>query len=178
MGGRSGSLGIWRAICVTLALGLSGCLVSEGPLISPSEAAFPLADRVSAERFSPSSDNNGWTHQAYDSAYRSGSTYVVKREGSEDETVLTFKRIAPNTFIAQTGGNEAGYMYGLVVLKGDTLYEYDLDCEDFNAAQMQRYGLFKKDTGDCGVTSVQGLAAAYLDQLQSGRRPETAYVLR
>lgn len=163
---------------VLLTLGLSGCLVSEDPLIAPEEAAFPLPDRVSAERFSPGSESNGWTHQAYDSAYRSGSTYIVKREGSEDETVLTFKRIAQNTFIVQTGSGDGGYMYGLLVLKGDTLYEYDIDCEDFNAAEMQRYGLFKKDGDDCGVTSAQGLAEAYLDRLQSGRRPDTAYVVR
>jgi hypothetical protein len=140
------------ALLAALTLGLSGCLVSEGPLIAPGEAAFPLPDRVNAERFSPNSDKNGWTHQAYDSAYRSGSTYVVKREGSDDETVLTFKRVAPNTFIAQANGSEGGYMYGLLVFQGNTLYEYDIDCEDFDDAEMPRYGLVKKDGGDCTVT--------------------------
>ena len=165
-----------RALLTVLTLGLGGCLVSESPLIGPGEAAFPLPDRVTAERFTLTDDK--WTHEAYDSAYRSGAGYVVKRENSDDETVLTFKRIAQNTFIAQTESGDGGYMYGLLVLKGDTLYEYDLDCEDFNAAEMQRYGLFKKDGDNCGVTSAQGLAGAYLDQLQRGRRPNTAYVLR
>jgi len=185
VGGRSGNLDIRRAmrrgriaLLAAVTLGLSGCLVSEGPLVASGEAAFPLPDRASAERFAPSSGNNGWSHQAYDSAYRSGSTYVVKREGSDDETVLTFKRIAQDTFIAQVNGGEGGYMYGLLVFQGKTIYEYDIDCGDFNAAEMQRYGLVKKDDSDCTVTSAQGLAAAYLAQLQKGRKASTAYVLR
>ena len=166
------------AFLAALTLGLSGCLVSEGPLVGPGEAAFPLQDRVKAERFTPNTDNSGWTHQAYDSAYRSGSAYVVTRENSDDQMELTLKRIAQNTFIAQTKGGEGGYLYGLLVFQGDTIYEYDIDCEDFNASELQRYGLVKKDESDCTVTSAQGLAAAYLAQLQKGRRASTAYVLR
>lgn len=176
MGGRLGSLGISRAICVALTLGLSGCLVSEDSLISPGEAAFPLPDRVTAERFT-FTDNN-WTHAAYDTAYRSGSGYIVKRENSDDEMVLTLKRIWQNTFIAQTAGQDGGYMYGLLVFEGSTIYEYAPDCEDFSAAELQRYGLVMKEGDDCTVTSAQGLAAAYLAQLQKGIRPGTAYVLR
>ncbi|MGH7125797.1 MAG: hypothetical protein ACREFI_15595 [Stellaceae bacterium] len=163
-------------LLAAVTLGLSGCLVSEGPLIAPGEAAFPLPDRASAERFTPSGDN-GWSHEAYDTAYRSGSAYIVKRENSDEEMPLTLKRIAQNTFIAQTGGGDGGYMYGLLVSEGNTLYEYDVDCADFDAAEMQRYGLIKKDD-DCTVTSAQGLAAAYLAELQKGRKPSTAYVLR
>lgn len=181
--GRSDNLdvrGATRArrivVLAALTLGLGGCLVSERPLVSPSEAAFPLPDRASAERFTLNADNNGWNHQAYDSAYRSGSTYVIKRENSDGEMVLTFKRIAENTFIAQDG-SDGGYMYGLLVFQGKTIYEYDVDCDEFNDAEKQRYGFITKDE-DCTVTSAQGLAAAYLAKLQAGHRPSTAYVLR
>ncbi|HLJ22183.1 MAG TPA: hypothetical protein VKU84_18390 [Stellaceae bacterium] len=184
MGARSGNLDIRRAVrrgrialLAVLALGLSGCLVSEGPLVAPGEAAFPLPDRASAERLSPNSDNTGWQHQANDSAYRSGSAYIVKRENSDDEMELTLKRIAENTFIAQTKGGEGGYLYGLLVFQGNTIYEYDVDCDDFDEGEARRYGLVKKDE-DCTVTSAQGLAAGYLAQLQKGRKPDTAYVLR
>ena len=182
MGGRSDNPGVCRAtrsirtaLLVVLALGLNGCLVSEDPLVGPGDAAFPLPDRASAERFTLT-DNN-WTHQAYDSAYRSGSGYIVKRENSDEEMVLTLKRIAQNTFIAQTGGGDGGYMYGLLVFQGNTIYEYAPDCEDFTAAEKQRFGLINKDD-DCTVTSVQGLADAYLAQLQKGIQPGTSYVLR
>jgi len=164
------------AILAALTLGLSGCLVSEAPLIAPSEAAFPLPDRAAAERLHPDG-NNGWTHEANDTAYRSGSGYVVTRENG-DEMELTLKRIAPNAFIAQTGGQEGGYLYGLLVIQGNTIYEYDVDCDDFDAADMQRYGFIKKNESDCTVTSAQGLAASYLAQLQKGRKVATAYVLR
>ena len=40
-------------LLAALALGLGGCLVSEAPLIAPGEAAFPLPDLTSAERFKP-----------------------------------------------------------------------------------------------------------------------------
>jgi len=165
------------ALLAALTLGLSGCLASEAPLVAPGEAAFPLPDRVSAERFAPSSGGSGWSHQAYDSAYRSGSAYIVTREGSDDKMELTLKRIAQDTFIAQANGSEGGYIYGLLVFQGKTIYEYDIDCDDFDASEIQRYGFVKKDS-DCTVTSAQGLAAAYSAQLQKGRKPATSYVLR
>jgi hypothetical protein len=163
------------ALLAALALGLSGCLVSQFPIIAPGEAAFPLADRVSAERFKPG-DNNNWEHDTNESAYRAGAGYVVTHENGE-EMELTLKRIAQNTFIAQTKGKEGGYLYGLLVSEGNTIYEYAIDCDDFSPEEQQRYGLVKQDD-DCSVTSVQGLAAGYLAQLQKSGKPSGAYVLR
>ncbi len=169
------SRGTCSALLAALAFALSGCLVSEGPLIGPGEAAFPLPDRASAERFTYGDDKR-WAHQAYDSAYRSGSGYVVTREDG-DEMEMTLKRIAQDTFIAQTKNPDGGYMYGLLVFQGNTIYEYAPDCEDFTAAEKQRFGLIQKDD-DCTVTSVRGLADAYITQLQKGIRSGTSYVLR
>jgi hypothetical protein len=163
------------ALLAALALGLSGCLVSQFPIIAPGEAAFPLADRVSAERFKPG-ENNSWEHDANESAYRAGAGYVVTHENG-DEMELTLKRIAQNTFIAQTKEKEGDYLYGLLVFEGNTIYEYAIDCDDFSLAEQQQYGLVKKDD-DCSVTSAQGLAAGYLAQLQKGSKPSGAYVLR
>jgi hypothetical protein len=163
------------ALLAVLALGLSGCLVSEGPLIAPGDAAFPLPDRASAERFT-FGDDKKWAHQANDTAYRAGSGYVVTREDG-DEMEMTLKHIAQNTFIAQVKNGDGGYMYGLLVFQGNTIYEYAPDCEDFTEVEKQRFGLVKKDD-DCTVTSVQGLADAYLAQLQKGIHAGTSYVLR
>ena len=163
------------ALLTALAFALGGCLVSEAPLVGPGEAAFPLPDRVSAERFTLT--DNKWTHQAYDSAYRAGSGYIVKREHGDEDMTLTLKRIAQNTFIAQTNSGEGGYIYGLLVFEGNTIYEYAPDCDDFTAAEKQRFGLIQKDD-DCTVTSAQGLADAYITQLQKGIRAGTSYVLR
>ncbi len=165
-----------RVAILALALGLSGCLVSEEPLVAPGEAAFPLPDRASAERFHPDG-NNGWAHEANDTAYRAGAAYIVTRENG-DEMEMTLKRIAQDTFIAQAKGSDGGYLYGFLVFKGSTIYEYAPDCEDFDAGEMQRYGIVKKSDGDdCTVSSAQGLAAAYLDYLRKGKGASTAYVL-
>lgn len=181
MGGCSGVYRALRgqsiALLAVLAVGLSGCLVSEDPIITSGEAAFPLPDRVSAERLKPG-ENGGWQHDADETAYRSGTGYVVTHEGG-DEMELTLKRIAQNTFIAQTKSGDGGFMYGLLVFQGNTIYEYGIDCDDFSPSELQRYGLLKKDDGDdCTVTSAQGLAAGYLAQLQKGKNPNGAYVLR
>lgn len=163
-------------LLAALALGLGGCLVSEAPLIAPGEAAFPLPDRTSAERFKPKGDSD-WEHDANESAYRAGSSYVVTHEDG-DEMELTLKRIAPDTFIAQTKSKDSGYLYGLLVFKGNEIYEYAVDCTDFEPAELQRYGIVKNDSDDCTVTSAQGLADGYLAYLQKGKRPNGAYVLR
>ena len=164
------------ALMAALALGLSGCLVSEGPLIAPGDAAFPLPDRVSAERFKPG-ESGGWEHDTNESAYRAGASYIVTHEdGAELE--LTLERIAPNTFIAQTKGDDGGYLYGLIVFQGNTIYEYAIDCDAFDTSEMQRYGLVKKDDSDCTVTSSEGLSASYLAQLQKGQKPSGSHMLR
>jgi hypothetical protein len=68
-------------------------------------------------------------------------------------------------------------MYGLLVFQGKTIYEYDVDCDDFDAAEKQRYGLIDDGT-DCTVTSAQGLAAGYLAYLRTGKKPAAAYLMR
>ena len=185
MGGRSSKLDIRSArrrsrlmLMAALTLGLSGCLVSEDPLISPSEAAFPLPDRMSAERFSPKGQTE-WEHDAYESAYRSGSGYIVVHEDKTESSEITLKRIAQNTFLAQLLAEDGNYTYALLVIDGNTIYRYAPDCDDFTAADMQRFGIEKNPSGDdCTVTSAQGLAAAYLAYLRSGIRAGAAYVLR
>jgi hypothetical protein len=164
------------AVLAALTLGLSGCLVSERPLIAAGDAAFPLPDRVSAERFKPG--DNGWEHDTNETAYRAGASYVVTHEDGE-EMELTLERIAQNTFIAQTKASDGGYMYGLLVFDGGRIFEYNVDCSDFDAAESQRYGIVKKgDSDDCTVTSTRGLAAAYIAYLQQNKKPSGLYVLR
>lgn len=180
MGGRLEHLGRSPArrsalLSAALALCLGGCLVSEAPLILAGEAAYPLADKVNAERLRP--EGGKWEHDSNESAYRSGAAYVMVHE-DRTESELLLKRIAQNTFVAQTKSDQGGYMYGLLTFEGSTIYEYDLDCEDFDAAERGRYGLVAKEGDDCVVTSIQGLATGYLAKLQAGRKPSGAYVLR
>ena len=74
-----------------LALGLSGCLVSQDPLIAPSEVAFPLPDRVTAERFKPG-ESGGWEHDTNESAYRAGSSPEVDEAIRLHEPLEAFLR--------------------------------------------------------------------------------------
>ena len=94
---------------------------------------------------------------------------------------LTLKRIAQNTFIAQSKSKDKDgeYIYGLLVFEPDRIYEYGVDCPDFTAEEAQRYGIVHdKDSDDCTVTSAQGLADAYLAYLKKGRKPSGLYLLR
>ncbi len=185
MGSRVNSLDLWgmqrrarHPFLAALTLGLSGCLTSEEPLISPSEASFPLPDRMNAERFSPKGETE-WEHDAYESAYRSGSGYIVVHEDKTESGEITLKRIAQNTFLAQLENEYGEYNYALLVIDGNTIYRYAPDCEDFTAADMQRFGIVKNASGeDCTVTSAQGLTEAYLAYLRRGIRAGAAYVLR
>ena len=160
---------------VLLALALSGCLVSEQPLIASNDAAYPLAAEVRAERFKP--DGNGWAHDENQRAYRSGPAYILVSENG-DEMEIMLKRIAEKTFIAQSKDDNGSYMYGLLVFDGNTIYEYAPDCSDFQEADLGRYGFVKKEGDDCTVTSAAGLASAYLAYLQSGAKPSGAYTLK
>ncbi len=182
MGGRSGNLDIRRAmrrgriaLLAAVTLGLSGCLVSEEPLIAPGEAAFPLPNQASAERFKPG--DNGWEHDEDDSARRDGSRYVLTTPSGAME--LTFRRIAENTYMVQSRTDpNADYIYGLIVVDGGKVYEYGIDCTDFDATELLSYGIVKKDNDDCTVTSANGLAAGSLAVLRKGKKPNGLYVLR
>src|SRR6516225_6246576 len=86
------------AFLAALTLGLSGCLVSQTPIIAPGEAAFPMPDRVNAQHFKQG--DNGWEYDFDQTAYRAGSSYIVTHSDGDSE--VTLKRIAQDTFIAQS----------------------------------------------------------------------------
>jgi hypothetical protein len=167
-----------RALVLTLALlalPLSGCLVSESPLITSESATYPLANQVSAESLRRNGD--AWEHSENNSAHRSGAAYFLVAENGE-EVEFMLRQIAERTFIAQTKDDQGKYMYGVLVFDGRMIYEYAPDCSDFREADLERYGFVKKDGDDCTVTSLTGLANAYLAYLKSGAKPSTAYALK
>jgi hypothetical protein len=100
--------------------------------------------------------------------------HVDVRETAAEVSILPgeLKRIAQNTFIAQSKGKDGGYLYGLLVFEPDRIFEYAVDCPDFTAEEAQRYGIVHdKDGDDCTVSSAQGLADAYLAYLKKGPSP-------
>jgi hypothetical protein len=167
-----------RALVLTLALlalTLSGCLVSESPLITSESAVYPLANQMNVERLRPNGD--GWEHNEDNSAHRSGDAYILVSESGEEIEFMLY-RIAEKVFIAQTKDDQGHYMYGFLVFDGRMIYEYTPDCSDFREADLSRYGFVKKDGDDCTVTSISGLGNAYLAYLKSGAKPSGAYALK
>jgi hypothetical protein len=165
------------ALPFALVLGLSGCLVSQAPLIAPGEAAFPLPDGARAEHLTCGSEEPCET-QGESTTRRSGAGYVLRNEGQDEEVEFLLKAISRNAFIAQTKTEEGGYLYGLLVVDGRTVNKYDVECQDFSSDDQQRYGLSPKDGDDCTVTSIEGLTSAYLAFLKRSPKPSEAYILR
>lgn len=164
------------ALPLALALGLSGCLVSQAPLIAPGEAAFPLPDGARAEHLICGSEG-ACEVQGESTARRSSTGYVLKIEGQDDEGEFLLKPISQTAFIAQAK-TEEGYLYGLLVFDSRTINQYDVECQDFSGDELQRYGLSPKEGKDCTVASIDGLASAYLAFLKRSPKPSEAYILR
>jgi len=111
-------------------------------------------------------------------ARRSGAHYILRNEEQDEEIEFVLKPISRDTFIAQAKTEDGGYLYGLLVFDGRTINKYDVECRDFGSDELQRYGLSPKEGDDCTVTSIEGLASAYLAFLKRNPKPSEAYILR
>ena len=112
---------------------------------------------------------------------RDGDHYVQTPDGSApgDATPFTLKSIGGGFYIGQEEA-DSHYVYDLLKIEGDTIYEYGLTCDDA-ARPFQSQGLI--DTietagllgSTCTVSNFDKLAQVF--RAAAGRQPKAKFII-
>jgi hypothetical protein len=121
-----------------LAVALSGCFVSDKPLLGPEAASFPLPD---AAKFT-SVNSAGIKTQG--SVTRVGNGYRRLDAQGGNPRMLLFHALGNNRYIVQqeTPNNSPRYAYDVAEINGDTFVVKNWKCNRFVVAS--NFGRFSK----------------------------------
>ena len=170
------------ALLVTLsALVLSGCYQSAQSLIATGAGDFPFPQRARYTSFEWNAAMNAWDESEPGLAVRDGDHYVQTPDGStpNDATPFMLKSIGGGYYIGQEE-SDSHYVYDLLKIEGDTVYEYGLTCDDA-ARAFQSQGLIDgiESAGvlgnTCTVSNFDKLAQVF--RAQVNRQPKAKFVI-
>ncbi len=170
-----------RVSCVLLALlslALSGCFISSDPLLSPAKADYPWPALRRAQQFGW--ENGAWKSRGYVSLDRDGAFYVLKPDDSDDVTRFLLHRIGNDLYVAQADDPSGSYLYALVSIEGNRVYEsaFDDASHDCAVPGIDPYmrGLSAKND-NCSVQSLDALIDVFQALRRAQPQAETLYVV-
>ena len=163
------------AALIGAAVLLSGCFVSEDPLIKPSDADHPFAASLSYVGFRD--EEGSWKEDETGVLDRAGDFYLMRTGDEANPPVLLFKSIRPNVYVAQQP-DSGHYIYGLMQVAGNIVYEYGFSCDSTKDAAFIRSGAISQKDGDCYVKSLSDLAAIFQARVNSGDKPNRKYEIQ
>jgi hypothetical protein len=171
---------IMLLVSAALSLSLSGCLVSNTPLITAANSGRPLPAHFSISR-DGSPEDFGEAELSGDNAY----VFSDKGDGSNKETVR-FKKIAGNLYaasrplIVQSTGKLTGYQYGYMQVSagGSRVFIHWPDCRAFDAAEIGKMGveIVNEDdqtVAECHIPSVEVLGTLIKNYINDPANAET-----
>jgi len=175
-----------RPLCMALVCSalLSGCYQSTTPLIAAGTSDFPFGARTRYTAFEWDADMKQWEMSEPGSTSRDGDHYVQLADGSSpaDATPFTLKSIGGGFYIGQEEA-DSRYVYDLLKIDGDTVYEYALSCDDESGQPFVMQGLIDSITTEgvlgkiCTVSSFDKLARVFRT-IQEQRQPKAKFVIQ
>jgi hypothetical protein len=163
-------------VSAALSFLLSGCLVSNTPLITAANSDRPLPAHFSISR----NGNTGAVDLAGDNSY-----VFTDPHDSTDKVSLHFKKIADNLYavsqpmIVKETGALRGYQYGYVQVAADgskIVIQWP-DCKEFEVADIEKMGvkIEKEEDGTpakCHIPSIEVLATILRNYIDDPKNVE------
>ena len=166
---------------------LSGCLVTDDPLINASSAAYPFSDGEPFDVLEYNYQSSGGAKTNAIRIIRNGIYYEPVRESGGSEDPFLIRAIDATHFAAQIEDPDSvsgyPYFYTLFVQEGDRWSVYAFDhtiddkagCGDLTSGQTGGFGA-REYYASCIVSSFDGMARMMLTMLASDHyRPD--YIL-
>ena len=153
-----------RCAVVGLAMALGACFESVEPLIMAGAADFPFDKSVRYTFYEWDKEKNTWQASETGTINRDGDHYVQLDDGGlvKEAKPFLLKSIGNGFFVGQQPNNMA-FMYDLLRIQGDIVYQYGMACADADKKYADQGLLdgFMKDTqwgNTCSVSSFDKLA--------------------
>jgi len=155
---------VLRFTILTLAIALGACFESVQPLIAAKDADFPFTSTFRYTLYEWDKEKGTWQPSETGTVNRDGDHYVQLDDGGlvKEAKPFLLKSIGNGYFVAQQPNN-AVYIYDLVRIQGDIVYQYGMPCTeaDQKYADQGLLDSFMKDAQfgyTCRVSSFEKLA--------------------
>jgi len=168
----------WRLLILSLPVLLTGCLVSDRPLITARDYAYPLPNSAAGDAYSYDNETHRWTYSHGFTLRRAGAEYVINE--SNDATPFVLTAIGQGEWLAQTGTSDGRYQYSLLVRNDNGSYStYDLSalCDALDQSGYSGTGIVKDDD-DCVASSLPLLVDTIRADLPDNIVPSAGYIIR
>lgn len=164
-------MGLKHFAILALGLALSGCYVSERPLITADNADYPFKGET-AYREIPMQGGLRAPPGAEGHLTLTNKHYIRTETDLKDVADVMFKKIDGDYYAAQqqTGG-KGKYYYDLVHIDGKILEMFGLDCSDTDQAKYAKSSDVRissqSGSAECVFTSFDGLKRILLEKKSS-----------
>lgn len=169
--------GIAACACLLLA----ACYVSDNPLYNATTDSFyPFAAGSHYQRYS-STPEGEWNADETGTLNLNGSWYQTVNSKGDQSKPFILKSWGQYAIVE--GQEDNGYIYDLVRIDGNTIYDYGISCDDDNPDALKNAGLISRiDTDEdgfssCTVESGQNLEQIMQRALDAGAKPDSKYVI-
>ncbi|GMV61920.1 MAG: hypothetical protein AMXMBFR74_10890 [Parvibaculum sp.] len=174
---------IRRLAALFAPLLLAGCLISDGDLVSPKEADYPVADgaRFTVHMLNENGERADKTPEQARVTVKSGR--YTMRTGEENKAFTgLMKEIGPDLYAVMIREEDQGQgnLYALMQRDGTTWWRWGMVCPDF-VSLVEDEGMTLADFGmivrnsDCVVTDFGNLKKALLFAHER-QKPDAEYV--
>jgi hypothetical protein len=154
------------ALAVSLAMGLSGCFISETPLIGPEDAVFPY-ETISYKQ--PSDEKP-------EKLVRQGDSYVITAADSSATVEVRFKDLGDGLYLAQFSGEDNGKVSILYsVLKVDFDKKTAESYKAVGKDEFVREGLRKCGDGTLCIDDLDVYLELARSAIAAGEEPDVTY---
>jgi len=174
---------VLRCAVLGLAMVLGACFESAQPLISAGNADFPFTTTVRYTFYEWDKEMKTWQPSETGTVNRDGDHYVQLDDGGlvKDARPFLLKSIGNGYFIAQQP-NEMAYMYDLLKIQGDVVYQFGMPCADADKtfADQGLLDSFVKDTqwgNTCRVSDFDKLKQVLFAIAKDRPQPQGMYAL-
>lgn len=164
-------------------MALGACFESAEPLISAANADFPFADTFRYTLYEWDKEKSTWQPSETGTVNREGDHYVQIDDGGliREPKPFLLKAIGNGYFIAQQP-NEMAYIYDLLKIQGDIVYQFGMPCTDADKtfADQGLLDSFTKDSyggNSCKVSDFDKLKQVLFAVAKERPQPQGMYAI-
>jgi hypothetical protein len=176
---------IAAALAGTLAL--AACYVTEKPIITAANAAYPFADGTTFTAWNWDEDTNAWEQSGSGKIVRNGERYRLvpnpepgQEHDPEDEVVFLLADLGDGYFAGEASEKDGKILLDAIKVEGDTILQYVLMCEAEDKKFAEQGIIVRFEDGEftdtCTVSSLDQLRRALRAKLAAGMKPRAKYV--
>ena len=171
-----------RLAILGLAIALGACFQSVQPLIAAKDADFPFTSSFRYTLYEWDKEKSVWTPSETGTVNREGDHYVQLDDGGlvREAKPFLLKSIGNGYFIAQQPSGDMVYIYDLLKIQGDIIYQFGMPCTDADRkyADQGLLDSFMKDTqygNTCRVSDFDKLRQVLLAVAKERPQPQGMY---